>query len=60
MLTASLEVPCQDKEDGLEFRNKKTGTVVETKVELTGNWEPVKKPKKESEKKPKEQGGDEE
>ena len=26
----------------MEFRNKKTGTVVETKVELTGNWEPVK------------------
>ncbi len=25
----------------MEFRNKKTGTVVETKVELTGNWEPV-------------------
>lgn len=44
----------------MEFRNKKTGTVVETKVELAGNWEPVKKPKKESEKKPKEQGGDEE
>lgn len=44
----------------MEFRNKKTGTVVETKVELTGNWGLVKKPKKESEKKPKEQGGDEE
>ena len=25
----------------MEFRNKKTGTVVETKVELTGNWEPM-------------------
>lgn len=25
----------------MEFRNKKTGTVIETKVELTGNWEPV-------------------
>lgn len=27
----------------MEFRNKKTGTVIETKVELTGNWEPVGK-----------------
>ena len=25
----------------MEFRNKKTGTVIETKVELTGNWEPA-------------------
>lgn len=25
----------------MEYRNKKTGTVIETKVELTGNWEPA-------------------
>ena len=25
----------------MEYRNKKTGTVIETKVELTGKWEPA-------------------
>lgn len=25
----------------MKFRNKKTGIVIETKVELTGNWEPA-------------------
>lgn len=25
----------------MKFKNKKTGAVIETKVELTGNWEPM-------------------
>lgn len=33
----------------MKYKNKKTGVVIDTKSELAGDWEPVKKAKKEAE-----------
>ena len=39
------------KGDVMEYRNKKTGVVIDVKSELRGDWEPVKAEKKSETKK---------
>lgn len=49
-------VSSRHKGDDMEYRNKKTGVVINVNSELRGDWEPVKAEKAEPKKTPKKSG----
>ena len=49
-------VSSRHKGDDMEYRNKKTGVVINVNSELRGDWEPVKAEKAEPKKTPKKTG----